>query len=219
MIPLLLGLLACAPAPVPTPAGRLPATGDAAPTPGPAGAGAEAAEAPPDGPLRQNLGANLYALDLPMRTQRGEPGRLDVERGHPVLLSMFYTTCPRACPLLIQDIQSLEATLPEAERARLRVVLVSLDPERDDRAALADVVTRHTLDERWTLGAVPPDAVREVAAALGVRYRPLPGGGFAHTAVLTLVDAQGVIVARSEGSDGREGLVAKIHELAGGPGT
>lgn len=205
LIPLiLLGPLACAPEPSapPMPVAPAPASSEAAAEPPPAEAG-----------LRANLGANLYALDLPMRSQRGDGGRLDELRGHPVLLSMFYTTCPRACPLLIQDIQALEHELRPAARESLRVLLVSLDPERDVRAALEGVVGRHHLDARWTLGAVPPDAVREVATALGVRYRPLPGGGFAHTAVLTLVDGEGRIVARSEGGDGREELVAKVRSL------
>ncbi len=199
-------LLACAPeraAPVEAPAA---ATEADAPAPTGASAAPTDANAPPPG-------ASLYALDLPLVTQSGEAARLDVARGQPALFSMFYTTCPMACPLLIQDIQSLEAGLPPEARAELRVVLVSLDPANDGPAALRGVVERHGLDPRWTLGAVPQDTVREVAAALGVRYRPLEGGGFAHTAVLTLVDRDGRIVARSEGSDGRDALTAAIVEL------
>lgn len=160
-------------------------------------------------------GASLYALDVPLVIQDGTTTTgLDLRRGHPTLLSMFYTTCPMACPLLIQDIQALEDTLTPDERAALRVVLVSLDPANDAPAALRDVVSRHALDPRWTLGAPPADRVREVAAALGVRYRPLPEGGFAHTAVLTLLDAEGRVVARSEGEEGRDALVMTLRRLA-----
>lgn len=180
--------------------------------------GADPAEAAPPGDIVADTpsapdGASLYALDVPLVTQTGAVEGIDVARGHPVLLSMFYTTCPMACPLLIQDIQALEGGLLPEERDGLRVVLVSLDPAHDDPAAMRDVITRHDLDARWTLGAVPEDAVREVAATLGVRYRPLAGGGFAHTAVLTLVDADGRVVARSEGTDGRDALVAKARAL------
>lgn len=205
-------LLACAPdAPL----------ADEAPSDAPAADALPDAEAPVAGPALDEAvpiqasppGASLYALDTPVTTHRGEAARIDVARGHPVLLSMFYTTCPMACPLLIQDIQALEAALPPEERAALRVVLVSLDPAHDDAAAMRGVVEQHHLDERWTLAAVPESAVREVAAALGVRYRPLPNGGFAHTAVLTLVDAEGRVVARSEGAEGREALTTALGSL------
>lgn len=180
--------------------------------------------APPDeggdpdrGGVPRSDTASLYALDVPLLTHGGAAAGLDVMRGHPTLFSMFYTTCPMACPLLIQDIQGLEAGLTPEEREGLRVVLVSLDPAWDDAAAMRGVVEKHALDARWTLGAVPIDVVPEVAAALGVRYRPLAGGGFAHTAVLTLVDGEGRIAARSEGAEGREALIAAIRQMARAP--
>ncbi|MDP2316356.1 MAG: SCO family protein [Pseudomonadota bacterium] len=205
-------LLACAPElvvpPVDPAAPTVEVTAPSAP--------ATAPSAPPEDRVpAMPAGASLYALDLPLLTHTGAAARLDVQRGHPVLLSMFYTTCPMACPLLIADLQGLEAALSPEARAELRIVLVSLDPAHDDPAALGGVVEKHNLDARWTLGAVPEDSVREVAAALGVRYRPLPGGGFAHTAALTLIDADGRVVARSEGEEGRAALVAAIGDLAG----
>lgn len=205
MMWLWLALFACDPGPPP----------EAAPSSSSSAASATAtatATLPP-----RTEGASLYSLDLPVLNQAGEGVRLDVGRGQPVLLSMFYTSCPMACPLLIQDIQSIEAELSPRARAALRVVLVSLDPTRDDPAALRAVVEQHGLDGRWTLGAVPEDRVIEVAAALHVRYRPLEGGGFAHTSVLTLVDGEGRIVARSEGAEGRAALQAAIESLSRGP--
>lgn len=158
---------------------------------------------------------SLYALNLELVAQTGATVPLDAQRGHPVLVSMFYTSCPMACPMLIQEIQSIEAELPPERLGGVRVVLVSMDPEHDDPAAMRAVVDKHGLDARWTLGAVPADDVRPVAAALGVRYRPLPEGGFAHTSVITLVDGDGRVVARSEGREGREALVAALAGLAG----
>ncbi|MDP2304714.1 MAG: SCO family protein [Pseudomonadota bacterium] len=157
---------------------------------------------------------SVYALDLDLVDQAGRTVPLDAQRGHPVLLSMFYTSCPMACPMLITEIQSIEAELPAELLAGVRVVLVSMDPANDDPAAMRTVVEKHGLDARWTLGAVPANDVRLVAAALGVRYRPLPEGGYAHTSVITLVDAQGHVVARAEGREGREVLVAALARLA-----
>ncbi len=58
-------------------------------------------------------------------------------RGHPVLIAMFNATCPDACPLLIADLQRIEGELPSRIKADLRIVLVSLDPERDTPDALS----------------------------------------------------------------------------------
>lgn len=157
---------------------------------------------------------SVYALDLDLVDQSGRTVSLDAQRGHPVLLSMFYTSCPMACPLLLQEIRSIEATVPAEHLAGVRVVLVSMDPEHDVPSALSGVVEEHGLDARWTLGAVPPGDVRTVAAALGVRYRPLPEGGFTHTSVITLVDGEGRIVARAEGHEGREALVTALRTMA-----
>ncbi len=123
-----------------------------------------------------------------------------MHRGHPVVVSMFYASCPTACPMLVRDIQAFEESLDADDRAGLRVLLVSLDPAQDTPERLAEVVEAHGLDDdRWTLVRPEPDAVREIAAALGIAYRPSPDGGMNHSSVLTLLDRDGVPVARLEG--------------------
>ena len=144
--------------------------------------------------------ASVYELSAPLVDQDGRRVGLDLFRGHPVLISMFYTTCRDACPLLIADLKRIERDLPPATRAALRVVLVSLDPQHDTREALHGLARAHGLDtSRWRLLRAPDDTVREIAAVLGIRYRPLPEGGFNHSSVITLLDPAGVIVARVEG--------------------
>ncbi|MND01134.1 hypothetical protein D3C83_199990 [compost metagenome] len=43
-----------------------------------------------------------------------------------------------------------------------------------------------------------PDDVRKIAALLGIQYRQLPGGDFNHATVITLLDAEGRPLARTE---------------------
>ena len=72
-------------------------------------------------------------------------------RGTPVFVSMFYGTCTGVCPAVIEDLERLEASLPDAERARARFLLVTLDPERDTPEQLASFAQRKGLDlQRWT---------------------------------------------------------------------
>ena len=153
--------------------------------------------APAAGPARSQ---SLYALSAALVDEEGRPVGLDLFRGYPVLISMFYASCPDACPLLIANIQRIEADLSPRERANLRVVLVSLDPERDTPEALKALARARGLDEsHWRLLRAPDDTVREIAAALGIKYRRLPDGGFNHSSIITLLDRSGSVQARVDG--------------------
>lgn len=141
---------------------------------------------------------SLYQLRVALTDQRGAALTLDRHAGQPTIVSMFYASCPHVCPMLIASVQRLERALPERDRGRLRVLFVSVDPA-DDAKALAEVAGRHGVDgKRWTLASASATDVRLVAATLGIRYRQLPDGEFSHSTVLTLLDAQGRIVRRTE---------------------
>ncbi|HSQ61885.1 MAG TPA: SCO family protein [Polyangiaceae bacterium] len=142
---------------------------------------------------------SIYPLSVRLRDQDGSAAGLDVFRGHPVVVSMFYGSCPAACPLIISRIRDVEAALPAEARAELRVLLVSFDPEHDTPAALRALADRRQLDlGRWKLVAGADDEVRPLAAALGITYHQLPEGGFSHSSVLTVLDRDGRPVARSD---------------------
>jgi len=158
-------------------------------------------------------GDSIYALSASLVDQRGRTVGLDLFRGHPVLISMFYATCPDACPLLIADLQRMERELPPRIKADLRIVLVSLDPERDTPDALQALARTRQVDEsRWRLLRAPEETVRDVAALLGVKYRRLPDGSFNHSSVITLLDPDGAIVARDDAIGGpHEALLRRLR--------
>jgi len=163
-------------------------------------------------------GDSVYALSASLVDQRGRTVGLDLFRGHPVLISMFYATCPDACPLLIADLQRMERELPPRIKADLRIVLVSLDPERDTPDALQALARTRQVDEsRWRLLRAPEDTVRDIAALLGVKYRRLPDGSFNHSSVITLLDPDGAIVARDDAIGGPH--EALLHRLRGARST
>jgi protein SCO1/2 len=146
---------------------------------------------------------SLYELAVPLSTSDGRQVGLDVHHGHATLVTMFYASCRSACPMLVQRVRAFEDTLDPETRAELRVLLVSLDPARDDPAALAAAASNYGVDpERWVLATPPPDQVREVAAVLGVQYKPTNDGEMHHSSILVLVDAEGREVARAEATSG-----------------
>lgn len=162
---------------------------------------------------------SVYQLDIPLVQQDGSAARLGLDRGSPVLISMFYSSCPHACPLLINTMRRMEQQLAPEARQRLKVLLVSIDPERDTPEKLKELAERHRVDAaRWTFARASADDVRKLAAVLGIRYRALPDGEFNHSTIVTLLDANGKIVLQtSEMTTLDEAFVAALRKATSAP--
>lgn len=142
---------------------------------------------------------SLYQLEAPLVAQDGRAIALDVYRGNPVLVTMFYASCQATCPLIIDTLRSVERKLPAEQQKNLRVLLISIDPEHDTPQALAATARERRIDTtRWTLAHADERTVRLVAAALGVQYRKLPDGQFSHATQISVLDGAGKIVAQSD---------------------
>lgn len=142
---------------------------------------------------------SIYQLDVDLVGHDGVASGLDRYAGHPVVISMFYGSCPHICPMLISSIKAAEQKLPESQRDDLRVLMVSLDAERDTPESLAEVAEQHEVPgTRWTLASADESDVRKVAAVLGIRFRKLPDGNFNHTSEMILFDAEGREITRSD---------------------
>ena len=144
-------------------------------------------------------GDSVYHLDVPLVDQDGTALQFADGRSKPRVVSMFYTSCKYVCPLIIDTVLKTERALPEAERGKLDVLLVSIDPDRDTPDALKRVADKRHLDTpRWRLARTDKTHVRRLAAVLGIQYKQLEDREFSHSSALVLLDAQGRIVARSD---------------------
>ena len=144
-------------------------------------------------------GDSIYQLQARLLDQAGRPVQWRDLRGKPRIATMFYSNCPYMCPLIIETGKGIDRALTPAERSRLGVVMVSLDPKRDTPAALAALASKRKLDgSRWRLLQPRPQDLRAITGVLQVRYRALADGEFNHTSVLVLLDAEGRVLARSE---------------------
>jgi protein SCO1/2 len=186
---------------------------------------ANLAASPPvaaQGPGAPLPGDSVYQLDLALTDQEARTGKLADLRGRPVLIAMFYTSCKYVCPLIIESLRRVDQALPAGERARLRVVLVSFDPEHDTPRVLRATADERKVDTaRWTLARTDADGVQKLAAVLGVQYRAIQNGDFNHSTVISLLDADGRIVAHSGRTDALDAdlVAAARRELAAAPGT
>ena len=163
---------------------------------------------------------SVYQLPVQLVDQDGKRFEWASRRGKVQLVSMFYTSCQYICPLIVDSGKAVERQLAPAERERLGILLVSMDPKRDTPAALMSIVDKRKLDRaRWTLASPAPADVREIAGVLGIRYRALADGEFNHTSALVLLDGEGRILARTEqmGSKPDPEFVAAVRRAAATP--
>ena len=158
---------------------------------------------------------SLYDLPSAWRDQTGAALRLPALAGKVRVVAMVYTSCHATCPLIVADLKRIEASIPAARRDAVGFVLVSLDPERDTPGRLAEWAARTQLDpSRWTLLAGDDGAVRELSAALGVRYQAQADGEVAHTNAITVLDAAGAVAHQQPGlGDPAGATVAAVRHL------
>lgn len=141
---------------------------------------------------------SVYQVNAALETAEGHSVPF-ASHGRVRVVTMFYASCPMACPLIIDTLRNLDAALTASQRAQMDILLVSMDPERDTPAALAAVVRERKLtDARWTLARASVADTRKLAAILGIQYRKLDTGDFDHASVLILLDPQGRVLARSQ---------------------
>jgi protein SCO1/2 len=79
-----------------------------------------------------------------LRDQSGRLVRLSDLRGKYVVVTFLYTHCPDVCPLIADHLNQLLVRLGP-ERARIRVIAVSVDPARDTPAAARSFARAHRL--------------------------------------------------------------------------
>lgn len=108
------------------------------------GAGGVAARAD-GGVVRQEVNVTVPAVTLV--DEAGREVRLDrlLATSEPVALQFVFTSCPAVCPTLTATMAEVARRVPEA-----RLVSISIDPEVDTPARLAEYKQRLGAGERWT---------------------------------------------------------------------
>jgi len=159
---------------------------------------------------------SLYQLDSTWTNDYGAAVKLASLRGRPQIVTMFFANCVYACPLLVYQMQQIEAALPESLRNQVGFTLISFDTERDTPAALHGYRNTHSLDaRRWTLLRGSPNDVLDLAALLNVKFKKDAQGQFQHSNVITLLNADGEIVYQQLGlNSDRQEILRRASDLA-----
>ena len=128
-----------------------------------------------------------------------QAGRTVTEKnlqGKPTLIFFGFTHCPDVCPTSLFEISEvLRAMGGDADR--INAYFISVDPERDNAAAMKDYLSSFDPHLKGLTG--DPDAVAKVISGFRVYAKkvPLKDGDYTmdHTALIYLMDRDGKFVA------------------------
>jgi cytochrome oxidase Cu insertion factor (SCO1/SenC/PrrC family) len=137
-------------------------------------------------------GASLGALPQSWRDDGGQPFSLAALGGRPVVVTMAYANCHRFCPMTMDRLRKLQATL-DAEHRQADFVIVGLDPDDDDPATWHHYRRSHHLERgNWHFLSGAHDDVAAVAERLGFEFSKMDEHVMHDTHVL-LFDTHGVL--------------------------
>lgn len=162
---------------------------------------------------------SIYQTESKWTTDSGKSIHLSALKGKPQVVVMFFASCEFACPILVHDLKEIEAKLPENLRGKVGFTLVSFDSERDTAEALASFRKRMELGADWNLLRGESDDVLELTALLGVKFKKDVRGQFAHSNVITVLNAGGEIVKQINGLKQDPQLTIEALEKAIAPKT
>jgi protein SCO1/2 len=130
--------------------------------------------------------------DLAMINQDREPANLGELAGAPALVFFGFTHCPEVCPATMQKLAIIKRA-QSRELAGLRVVLISVDGERDTPEVLKAFLARFSDD--FVGMTAPPAEVRTLALKFSAPFfkDPPKGGAYLvqHSARVYALDKQG----------------------------
>ncbi len=164
-------------------------------------------------------GTSIYNLTSSWTNQDGQRVNLESLRGTPAVVAMGYTRCKDICPMIVADMVAIEDRAKASSMKGIHYAFFSLDSAVDTPERLTAFAKDRGLDlGNWVLFNGDDKAVRELAAALGVRYRQDASGGFDHSALITILDADGRIIAQQPDVTAKtDEMVKKLSTLFGAP--
>jgi len=158
--------------------------------------------------------SSIYDLDQKWINHEGKESPIKDLGGKPAVVSMIFTSCPGACPMVINNMKSFDKELTKVQKSSINYYAFSIDPKRDTPEVLAKYVAKMDLDSRWTLFTSNADYARELAVAFGFNYKVLENGDFTHSTTIFLLSEKGEILAKHEPQESWDGFLTKLKEQA-----
>jgi protein SCO1/2 len=165
-----------------------------------------------------DLTGSAIGADFSLPDQTGKLRRLSDFKGKVAIVFFGYTQCPDVCPTTLSTLREVMTQLgPQAEH--VQVLFVTLDPQRDTPALLAQYVPSF---HPAFLALRGDDAVTEATAqAFKVFYKKQPGatpGAYSidHSTGSYVYDPQGRLRLYVKYGDTAEHIAGDIRQLLAG---
>ncbi len=149
---------------------------------------------------------------------RSADGPVDTRalRGKVLLIYFGYTHCPDVCPASLAAGAQMLNTLSAEERGKVRLIMVSVDPERDTPARLKEYAAYFHPEMIGVTGT--PEETVAVAQSFGagyIRQPARPDGGYAvdHTTRTYVVAPDGKLAASLDLGTPAEKVVETVRGL------
>ncbi len=136
----------------------------------------------------------------------------EINDGRPVILNFIYTTCTAVCPITSRSFAQLQDKLGE-ERDKVHMISITIDPEQDTPARLADYAHKFGAGSQWRFYTGTTEASLAAQRAFDV-YR---GDKMNHSPVTLLRAGSGTSWVRIDGFASADDLLREYRKLVAGP--
>ena len=151
----------------------------------------------PARPAPADLSGSLFDQAWAWDDERGGRVRFSEWRGKLVVVSLVYTSCTTVCPLAIEKMRQVSATLDREGRAA-EYVLVTLDPTNDTPEQLRLFKEARGLPKGWHLLRGSPEQTDALATFLRLKILNT-GDHVFHEAKLVFLDSSGKVMGHVRG--------------------
>lgn len=154
--------------------------------------------------------------DFSLTDHDGKPFQLASQRGKVVLIFFGYTFCPDACPTTLSKLSSVSRRLG-ADASKVKVLYISVDPERDTPEVLKADLANFRIDSIGLTGTKAE--IDKVVQQYGAAYEIVPTPDSAakysvsHTTTLYALDPQGRLRTKFRYEATVDEIVAGIHAI------
>lgn len=153
----------------------------------------------------------VAAVDLIRQDGKSASFPAELDDGRPVMLNFIYTSCTAICPLTTQVFAQVQEKLG-ADKDKLHMVSISIDPEYDTPARLDDYAKKYQAGAQWQFYTGTQDASIMVQKSFDA-YR---GDKMNHVAVTYMRAAPGKPWVRLDGMRSSDNLVKEYRAMSNG---
>ena len=145
---------------------------------------------------------SLYHVPLHFVDEESRPVELSQYQNHFVVITMIYTSCPVACPMIVKKLKTISQELG-ADAKDVHFVSVTFDPGVDTPAKLLQFKKAQGVDvSNWHFLSGAEEETRKLSLLLDIAYKKIPDSkDFMHDIKILLLDPKGQIVATLIGLD------------------